>query len=207
MQKRTFWFCWTITSRTLHCKSLFLCFSYALDKIVRKGTKRTLFLVYVPQRYSSWMRVVFSWLLYSNLADSHWYGLLDDTPENVISSKCHPDFTDLSDRARNGSDIPPVLVKLMMFNAWSTLHNIPFTLDGMLCFRTDCLHWKKNNPGVFSPSVIQESIYTLAIPLINVWKWFSGKFWLCLAEPTLFGHLTVPQSANHVPFLLPSGWW
>jgi len=101
----------------------------------------------------------------------------------------------------------PVLVKLIMFNARSTLLNIPFTLDRMLCFRTDWLHWEENNPGVFSPSGMWESIYTLAIPLINVWKWFLGKCWLCLAEPSLFGHLTVPPSANHVPFLLHSGWW
>lgn len=44
--------------------------------------------------------------LYGCLADSHRYGLLDDTPENVISSKCHPDFADLSDSARDISDVP-----------------------------------------------------------------------------------------------------
>lgn len=83
----------------------------------------------------------------------------------------------------------PVLEKLIMFYASaarSTLLNIPFTLDWMLCFRTDCLHWEENNLGAFSPSGMWERIYTPAIPLINVWKWFAGKI------------LVVPGRANLV---------
>lgn len=154
------------------------------------------------------MRLVFSQLCSCIRPTPSDAVFLDDTPENVISSKCHPDSTDLSDSPGDGSDMQA------LWKSWSCpmlQPRAPFSTSHLLQTEHATLEQtasieRKTTLELFPPSGMRESIYTPGIPLIKVWKSFSGGnllfFFGCafLSQPCLATWLFSSQQTMCLSF-------